>query len=801
MRRLQCGLVIGLTLIVFILLASVFLLSSEGESPNIQPSQSEVSVQASDTATPSATPLPTNSPRPSGTATPTRTPTVTPTATMTATSTSTLTATRTLVPSLTHTSTLLNPIDMTASASAGLATPTGEGALLPTQTGLPNTGGGGGFDYYIVQQGDSLSSIAAQFGITINALVEANSLVNPDVLAVGQELIVPRPISTPTSDVGPDETEIVVEDMPTLTDNQMTATAIIATNAAIETAVGGTRTAVFTPQGEGLNPIFQTATALAAANRPSPTLDLGLTAIQMTATWIAGTNQGIMTAVAATQTALAPTPTPDAGGGIEPDETEVSAVDETAIPPTESLSAVQMTATSLAAILNPAGATPTSAQLPDTGGGCGKPEGWVDYFIQAGDTLPNIAERAGISLAELMQGNCFENPTIPDEAAIIYVPPLPEEIAQANSNEFEVVDELGRVVGEGVVRLLSPGSMLLGEASEVLVQIQLYPPAPDEQITLEPPPSVTPQLGTPAPTPSPLPITDMQFVEVREEMGAVLQGVDIDNFMVSAFPQNGILKIDSNPQIVNQWKWGIRPIGEQALGINRLEVMIFIPMVGRNGEDLQRPTNFIPFTIEVLPSGEVTLKSTSPEEDDSNLLLIGVALLGAVGVAGGALGRIGYVLLKRRSRRKIFISYRRADSQGFTGRIYDRLAQKFGDANVFMDVEAIEYGENFVQAIEDAVGHCDILIAVIGRYWVDMTNDAGTRRIDDPEDFVRLEIASALKKGVRVIPALVNNAEMPAAKELPDELRELSLLNAISLRNDSFDYDMQRLIDALKGHD
>lgn len=367
----------------------------------------------------------------------------------------------------------------------------------------------------------------------------------------------------------------------------------------------------------------------------------------------------------------------------------------------------------------------------------------------------------------------------------------PTEIAEVEIGEaeFEVVDALGTVLGSGVVRLLSPAEMRLGESSEIRVEIQVNPPAPDVLITLQPPPSATPNLGTvtPRPTPTPLPISDIQFVEVREYMGARLGGVDSDNFEIDSVPPNGLRRINPNPQVVNWWKWNIRP---KSVGTHRLEVVIYIPITGRNGEQLEHETNLIPFTIEVTPDGAATLKTGDSDSNTGLFALIGLVLIAGVGLAG-------YTLTKRRPRQKIFISYRRADSQGFTGRIYDRLAAKFGGRNVFMDVEAIEYGENFVHAIDEAVGNCDVLIAVIGREWLNLKNTGGLRRLDDPEDYVRLEIVTALKKGVRVIPALVDNAEMPMQNDLPNELRELSLLNAISLRNDSFDYDIQRLIDAL----
>ncbi len=122
---------------------------------------------------------------------------------------------------------------------------------------------------------------------------------------------------------------------------------------------------------------------------------------------------------------------------------------------------------------------------------------------------------------------------------------------------------------------------------------------------------------------------------------------------------------------------------------------------------------------------------------------------------------------------KIFISYRRDDSAGHAGRLYDRLESHFGQGQVFMDVDAIEPGLDFVQVVQQAINSCDGFIAVIGRYWLQATDDAGARRLDDPEDLVKLEIATALERGIRVIPVLVQGAQMPRATDLPDDLRGL----------------------------
>ena len=100
----------------------------------------------------------------------------------------------------------------------------------------------------------------------------------------------------------------------------------------------------------------------------------------------------------------------------------------------------------------------------------------------------------------------------------------------------------------------------------------------------------------------------------------------------------------------------------------------------------------------------------------------------------------------------IFISYRRDDSSGHAGRLADRLVEHFGRNRIFVDTDTIEPGEDFVTAIERAVGSCEILVAVIGRHWL---SAGGTGRLNDPNDFVRLEIATALRRDIRVIPVLV----------------------------------------------
>src|SRR5690349_13883457 len=134
---------------------------------------------------------------------------------------------------------------------------------------------------------------------------------------------------------------------------------------------------------------------------------------------------------------------------------------------------------------------------------------------------------------------------------------------------------------------------------------------------------------------------------------------------------------------------------------------------------------------------------------------------------------------------QIFISYRRDDSLATTGRLYDHLVKHFSTDRVFMDVDTIEPGVDFVEAIEQAVSKCDILIAIIGPGWLSTSTNEG-RRLDNPEDFVRLEIATALKRNIRVVPVLIDNTPMPQASDLPDDLKSLARRNAFELSNIRF---------------
>jgi TIR domain len=148
---------------------------------------------------------------------------------------------------------------------------------------------------------------------------------------------------------------------------------------------------------------------------------------------------------------------------------------------------------------------------------------------------------------------------------------------------------------------------------------------------------------------------------------------------------------------------------------------------------------------------------------------------------------------------KVFLCYRRDDSAGYAGRVQDRLVQEFGRDLLFMDVDAIPLGVNFATTLRNEVAKCEVLLAVIGRTWLDARDEDGNRRLDDPHDFVRIEIGAALQRNIPVIPILLDGAKVPKANQLPKDLEELSLRNGLDVRHASFHNDLDRLVRGLKG--
>jgi len=144
--------------------------------------------------------------------------------------------------------------------------------------------------------------------------------------------------------------------------------------------------------------------------------------------------------------------------------------------------------------------------------------------------------------------------------------------------------------------------------------------------------------------------------------------------------------------------------------------------------------------------------------------------------------------------KKLFISYRRQDSGGVAGRLYDRLSEVRARMSVFMDVDAIKAGENFEDRMLAAVAESDLVLVVIGKNWF---GSAGKNRILQADDPVRCEVAMALAQRKKIIPLLINGATMPSKEALPEELQELRKLNAVFIRHESFEADLTVLKGAL----
>jgi hypothetical protein len=150
---------------------------------------------------------------------------------------------------------------------------------------------------------------------------------------------------------------------------------------------------------------------------------------------------------------------------------------------------------------------------------------------------------------------------------------------------------------------------------------------------------------------------------------------------------------------------------------------------------------------------------------------------------------------------KIFISYRRDDTAGRAGRLFDLLATRFGARNVFQDVAAIEPGTDFTKRVDEAIAQCDVALVVIGSDWLSMSGPDGMRRLDEPDDYVRREVGAALAAGVRVVPVLVDRAELPSVADLPEALRPLAHRQAVALRDTTWHQDVDALVRRLEGEE
>jgi hypothetical protein len=150
------------------------------------------------------------------------------------------------------------------------------------------------------------------------------------------------------------------------------------------------------------------------------------------------------------------------------------------------------------------------------------------------------------------------------------------------------------------------------------------------------------------------------------------------------------------------------------------------------------------------------------------------------------------------SQRRIFISYRRSDSAGYAGRLYDYLKSYFGDERIFFDVDTIRPGVNFEEKITAELDHSDAMLVMIGNQWLDARDPQGNRRLDESHDYVRYEIETALGKNIEIIPILVQGTPMPSSGMLPGSISDLALRNAVRLNDDHWSSDCGFLAEILK---
>jgi hypothetical protein len=357
--------------------------------------------------------------------------------------------------------------------------------------------------------------------------------------------------------------------------------------------------------------------------------------------------------------------------------------------------------------------------------------------------------------------------------------------------EVTIRNAFGDPIGKAIVKVFAEGAVSYPNSTrvslELLISSQFVTPTPfGPEITEIPFVTATPGPETPTATPY-VPIHEALGVDVYRRMGASLfcppnsfsgcdNDMDANTAETIGFEDEG-----------QTWTWLLSP-NEDVSGFQDLEIRLWRLITIGDGQPEPDAIWNYSFRIDVT-SASVEQENTDDSTTETILIIVLAAVVGFAAVV------FAYNWYRNRTRRvSIFISYRRQDSQGSAGRIYDHLVKQFGPGAVFHDVDTIEYGEKFDSSIQMAVESVDVLLAVIGTQWISLTDDGGVRRIDNPQDYVRMEIKLALDLEITVIPVLVDGATMPGEDELPDVLQELATRNAIHVRNDSFDDDVKRLI-------
>jgi hypothetical protein len=285
-------------------------------------------------------------------------------------------------------------------------------------------------------------------------------------------------------------------------------------------------------------------------------------------------------------------------------------------------------------------------------------------------------------------------------------------------------------------------------------------------------------------------------VKLTDKMEAKLIPADPEAFTIQPLQEPRQLITTTEP---TNWYWQVtaRKSGRQKLSL------VVYRVIEYQDEELSRVVKEFESDIDV----KVSPQNQVPWAGVLTFVLLGALAAGwfwygrrrqPVPQAPGRSGRLRGATRERESQGNIFLSYRRSDSADITGRIYDSLIAELGREPIFKDVDSIPLGVDFKQYLDQKVGECKVLLAIIGDEWVEARDAQGNRRLEDPNDFVRIEIESALERGIPVIPLLVRGAKMPEEKDLPASLQKLVYKNGMPVRPDpDFHNDMERLISAL----
>jgi hypothetical protein len=342
------------------------------------------------------------------------------------------------------------------------------------------------------------------------------------------------------------------------------------------------------------------------------------------------------------------------------------------------------------------------------------------------------------------------------------------------------IDAILKQTARASIAYNAPSEMRLGEI--VTIELLLNPSKSEEELKEEVTEPGTVQSGG--------------DVEITPQMKAELIPADPEAFTVTPLHDDPVQVISGTE--TTTWSWDVTA---KKGGAQRLSIVIYRLVKYENKEDW-RVVETYRANIQI----RVTLLNRIQSLNWTWIVGPILALLALSAFwrwydRRGPKGVSGTGVSVRDISGHIFISYRRSDSADIVGRIYDRLVQEFGRKSIFKDVDSIPLGIDFKGYLDKTVSECNVLLAIIGDRWLDATDADGKKRLDDPEDFVRIEIESALEQGIPVIPLLVRGAQMPEEEDLPASLKPLVYRNGIPIRPDpDFHRDMDRLISALEEH-